>query len=451
MTDLSLSEIEAVATRHPDLFQQGGLRRFLPVFVVAAVAAYLGYVWVFFDVSKVLDRADWEIAGNYLADWIAYEIRPDLHLEDGYISVSYPRYSPLGSDPHPEWVILERADVTIKEVVDAPQDATSAQTQSGFMVNAPVVPEAGNAVADPLAVPTKPSGFMGAGGLVGTKVDEAAPTEVQTRMSNEVVSAQVEIGDAVISVYPDHTEIDRANGERLLIRTSLENGVTAEGALPDWAEQKEVGGKIRMFFGFAGRVEVENDDVKVRRRFLGWENFFFDTRSAFWGKTLGEVVQMILSSEEIVPGKANWQVAYSDIANNSEWQHGDVWTKLLQTIVMAFMGTLLASMTAFPLAFLAARNISPNLLLNQGLKRLFDFLRSVDMLIWALCSPAPSVPDRWQVFRQSSSRTPEPSASSIPRRSKTSTTSSAKASGPWARHPCWSRNMVSFRRFCRCS
>ncbi len=39
---------------------------------------------------------------------------------------------------------------------------------------------------------------------------------------------------------------------------------------------------------------------------------------------------------------------------------------------------------AFPLAFVAARNITPNRFANQLFKRFFDFLRSVDMLIWAL-------------------------------------------------------------------
>ena len=51
---------------------------------------------------------------------------------------------------------------------------------------------------------------------------------------------------------------------------------------------------------------------------------------------------------------------------------------------MAFAGTVLASLVAFPLAFIAARNIMPNRLLNQVAKRFFDFQRSVDMLIWAL-------------------------------------------------------------------
>jgi phosphonate transport system permease protein len=57
---------------------------------------------------------------------------------------------------------------------------------------------------------------------------------------------------------------------------------------------------------------------------------------------------------------------------------------MLQTIVMAFVGTLIASMLAFPLCFIAARNITRNTVVNQVTKRFFDFLRSVDMLIWAL-------------------------------------------------------------------
>jgi hypothetical protein len=51
---------------------------------------------------------------------------------------------------------------------------------------------------------------------------------------------------------------------------------------------------------------------------------------------------------------------------------------------MAFVGTLLAAIVSFPLAFVAARNITRSKLANQVTKRFFDFQRSVDMLIWAL-------------------------------------------------------------------
>ena len=51
---------------------------------------------------------------------------------------------------------------------------------------------------------------------------------------------------------------------------------------------------------------------------------------------------------------------------------------------MAFVGTLLATLFAFPLAFIAARNITRSRPVNWVMKRGFDFLRSIDMLIWAL-------------------------------------------------------------------
>lgn len=69
---------------------------------------------------------------------------------------------------------------------------------------------------------------------------------------------------------------------------------------------------------------------------------------------------------------------------NKTWQHADILSKLMQTLVMAFVGTLLATLFAFPLAFIAARNITANRPANVLMKRFFDFIRSVDMLIWAL-------------------------------------------------------------------
>jgi phosphonate transport system permease protein len=51
---------------------------------------------------------------------------------------------------------------------------------------------------------------------------------------------------------------------------------------------------------------------------------------------------------------------------------------------MAFVGTLFAMLIAFPLSFIAARNIFRNRPVNQLVKRFFDFQRSVDMFIWAL-------------------------------------------------------------------
>ena len=47
--------------------------------------------------------------------------------------------------------------------------------------------------------------------------------------------------------------------------------------------------------GFAGEVRVAVDRVKIRKRFLGWPNFLFDTNSPFFGKSPGEVIGLIVS------------------------------------------------------------------------------------------------------------------------------------------------------------
>jgi phosphonate transport system permease protein len=57
---------------------------------------------------------------------------------------------------------------------------------------------------------------------------------------------------------------------------------------------------------------------------------------------------------------------------------------VLQTLAMAFLGTLLASLAALPLGCLGARNVVPQAVFHFGLRRLFDGLRGVDALIWAL-------------------------------------------------------------------
>jgi phosphonate transport system permease protein len=57
---------------------------------------------------------------------------------------------------------------------------------------------------------------------------------------------------------------------------------------------------------------------------------------------------------------------------------------MLESIGMAFLGTLIASLIAVPLGFLGARNVLPIWLLRFPIRRSFDFLRGVDALVWAL-------------------------------------------------------------------
>ncbi len=57
---------------------------------------------------------------------------------------------------------------------------------------------------------------------------------------------------------------------------------------------------------------------------------------------------------------------------------------LAETVAIAFLGTLLAAMLAFPLGFLAARNTMANRLVRFLARRFSDTIRGVDTLIWAL-------------------------------------------------------------------
>lgn len=61
------------------------------------------------------------------------------------------------------------------------------------------------------------------------------------------------------------------------------------------------------------------------------------------------------------------------------------WIKaLFETLAIAFLGTLLAAILAFPIGFLAARNVLPIWIFRFSVRRGLDTIRGVDTLIWAL-------------------------------------------------------------------
>jgi len=63
---------------------------------------------------------------------------------------------------------------------------------------------------------------------------------------------------------------------------------------------------------------------------------------------------------------------------------GEFGYAMLGTLAMAFLRTLLAALVAAPLGFLGARNVVPGKVFHFGLRRIFDGLRGIDALIWAL-------------------------------------------------------------------
>ena len=57
---------------------------------------------------------------------------------------------------------------------------------------------------------------------------------------------------------------------------------------------------------------------------------------------------------------------------------------LAETVAIAFLGTMLAAVIAFPLSLIAARNTTVSQILRFFARRGFDTLRGVDTLVWAL-------------------------------------------------------------------
>lgn len=65
-----------------------------------------------------------------------------------------------------------------------------------------------------------------------------------------------------------------------------------------------------------------------------------------------------------------------------QWQ--DILKGLAESVAMAFLATVVASLVAVPLGFLGARNVVVNALAHFSLRRVFDGVRGMDQLIWAL-------------------------------------------------------------------
>jgi len=130
----------------------------------------------------------------------------------------------------------------------------------------------------------------------------------------------------------------------------------------------------------AGRVSLTRNRTEVFRYFMGWELFFFTLDSPYSGQNLGA----ILFGERLDPTRGNIAGAWHDFWNNAMWRHSEVAWALFETVLMAFLGTFGAAIIALPLAFAAAKNFAPVMAVRFAMRRVFDFLRGVDGLIWTI-------------------------------------------------------------------
>jgi len=158
-------------------------------------------------------------------------------------------------------------------------------------------------------------------------------------------------------------------------------GVTAPQPLPDWIS---VSDKRVAVTTPLGRFNYTKSKVETFRYFAGWEMFFFTFDSPFHGKSLRQLVDLALWEPRLEVGQSNLALIAGDFWSNRLWHHGEVVWALFETVLMAFLGTMSAAILALPLSFIAASNMMPFRALRFGMRRLFDFIRGVDALIWTI-------------------------------------------------------------------
>jgi phosphonate transport system permease protein len=194
------------------------------------------------------------------------------------------------------------------------------------------------------------------------------------------VRIALEDGHAVI-FGPDNTAVYIHPGfGRIEAQASRAGGVQlnlAEEELPEWVSYSSSRLDIRTD---AGRLTMTRNRTEAYRYFFGWELFWFTLDSPYYGRTPFE----ILFGPQLDPERANVAGAWADFWGNNVWRHADVAWAMLETILMAFLGTFGAAIVALPLAFVAAKNFTPLMTLRFGARRAFDFLRGVDALIWTI-------------------------------------------------------------------
>lgn len=157
--------------------------------------------------------------------------------------------------------------------------------------------------------------------------------------------------------------------------------LTAPEPLPEWINAAP--NKVSVTTP-AGRFSYSRSKVETFKYEAGWELFFFTLDSAFYNKSPLTVLEMITIGPRIDAAQSNFALMVSDAWNNAMWRHKDVVWALFETVLMAFLGTIGAAIIALPLAFAAASNFMPFVAIRFGFRRVFDFIRGVDGLIWTI-------------------------------------------------------------------
>ena len=219
--------------------------------------------------------------------------------------------------------------------------------------------------------------------IEGDKKGTYAPGDLPEWVSVQGDVATIDLGQGSVVTYdaagarfvvPDYGTIDiRPEGEKLVM--------TAPLPLPDWINVSDT--RISVTTD-QGRFAYSRSKVETFRYQPGWELFFFTLDSPFSRQSFGTLAHLATSGDRIDPARSNIGFMASEFWNNKMWHHRDVAWAMFETLLMAFLGTMGAALIALPLAFLAASNFTPLRTVRFAFRRVFDFVRGVDGLIWTI-------------------------------------------------------------------
>lgn len=190
--------------------------------------------------------------------------------------------------------------------------------------------------------------------------------------------------DGHIVIGPDTVKLFFAGVAPMVARyiEGKRPSLSSVGELPDWAMVSK--SKLDVRPTTHSRVQITKSKITVHRYFNGWEYFWFDFESPLRDVPILDAIGLAFSDQRVDAAQSNLSLVAGEIWHNKLWLHRDVYIALLQTVFMAVMGTLMAAVLALPLAFIAAYNVTPIGAVRFVLRRLFDTLRGIDMLIWSL-------------------------------------------------------------------
>lgn len=338
MSDTAIRPEDLTGPSRSEILRVSRRASFWPLASLGIVALYLVYAWFAFDVGTVLSKLDMERGVLMSRDSFhhKYDVEYSARFNEMTITVEGGRGTE--QDPPPDWITAD-GDTRRVDLGDGHR-AVIRQGALDYV---------------------QPNGDV---------------TEVRVDGKEIVVNGWRALldEDNIYRYYPDGA--DPAAG--LIDMTEMQ----ARGIVPIGTSFAPP--KFELAPDFYKHLRVTRAQIRVQRYFFGWEYFWFGPQSPLVNMSSGELWSLAQSAERVDAALPNWEFIFLEFWRNPDWQHNEMFIALLETLLMALLGTFVAAGLGLPLGFLAAANFNPNFASRMILRRFFDFLRGIDQIIWSL-------------------------------------------------------------------